>query len=457
MVRPPPQRSSRPSADPSADVPRWDSSLGRSSSRSVSGNAARSPPKAMPEVWTPTVTQAEDAAASKQPYSNLGRRGSTASMRSTGSGASIRPSITETIPERVDDVAEDTSSSNDRERERKHDQDKAKKLADKARDKEKRRRSSRPTPVDPSIYDDPPLGSSGPRPSGSSSATMQYATSPPPVQPLSSKASFPDGDERYHPSDRGKPIPYLDPRDQHPPGRDIPYSHREPPYSAPLSRPPPPRSPYGENDRDYPPYPPMNRPPIPKPPFPGDRDYHPPMVHKSSFTYEDRRRTDWERNAAWEGDRWEGDREPSYRDWGYRERDRDRDRGYADARYPGPSPYSARSGYPTPPSSAQRHASHDYLPMNDLWDEADNVPPPPRGYDRYRGHPPDDWSYDRPDNARPLPSRQPSYREDPERRMAPDIGWSSFLIYFSRLISSPHLDVFNRAVSWSCIRPSSSV
>ena len=60
-------------------------------------NRSHSPPISPFEVWKPAISPAEDAALPQaMPYS-LKRRGSTTSMRSTGSGASIRPSITETI------------------------------------------------------------------------------------------------------------------------------------------------------------------------------------------------------------------------------------------------------------------------------------------------------------------------------------------------------------------------
>ena len=95
------KRSPSPMARlPSSDK-RWDNSLGRSS------GLARSSLKAPPEIWKPAMSPAEETLPAK-PY-NLGRRGNAASTRSTGSSASIRPSITETIAEQADDDDDDES------------------------------------------------------------------------------------------------------------------------------------------------------------------------------------------------------------------------------------------------------------------------------------------------------------------------------------------------------------
>ena len=99
---PPPQRTRVPSTDRPSQQPsfvspdiRWDSSLGRSS-RFTHSSEPRSAPRAPPEIWKPAISPAEDTLLPTRPY-NLGRRAYPTSMRSTGSGARIRPSITETI------------------------------------------------------------------------------------------------------------------------------------------------------------------------------------------------------------------------------------------------------------------------------------------------------------------------------------------------------------------------
>ena len=438
IPRGPPPRS-RQNTDPSAlpDPSTWTSSLGRSSGsiRSASGShLGRSPPKAAPEVWKPAAVPPEDPTPTPLKSANLARRNSSTSMRSTGSGNSIRPSITEAIPEGADDVGEEDGNSGERER---FEQDRVKKHSGKTREKEKRRRDSRPSPVDPSIYADDQLP---PRSGGNSSATMQFATASAPLKPLSAKSSFANGDERYHTSERSaKPPPFSDPRDHHPPWEPS-YVHREPSYSR--DRPVPTRSPYGPDDRDYgaPLYSAPGRPPPPKTPF--SREYtpapHAPISHKSSFTYDDRRR-----DRDWDGDRehWDDDRDyPRDRDYDYRDRERDRDRDrdwdrdyYPESRHPPHHGYPARpAGYPTPPSSAARHPSHEYT-MNEVYDD------PPNRYG-YRAHgpppapppPPDEWEYQRSESARPIPSRQPSYsrRDDPERRIGLEIGWWHFFNHF---------------------------
>ena len=90
----------------------WDNSLDRSSGLIHSAEQlAHSPPRAPPEIWKPTISPAEDTRPAKQYDSDRGRRGSSTNMRSTGSGgASIQPSIAETIPERADDDKSDESA-----------------------------------------------------------------------------------------------------------------------------------------------------------------------------------------------------------------------------------------------------------------------------------------------------------------------------------------------------------
>ncbi|KAF8908610.1 hypothetical protein CPB84DRAFT_1843500 [Gymnopilus junonius] len=433
LLRSQSSRSKQPVDKPPATPDRWEGSLGRSSGsiRSVASDRSigRSPPK--PEVWKPTITPAEDSDAPK--LYNLGRRGSTASMRSTGSGNSLRPSITETIPEKEDDVlVEEPLDTSERDNERIQDQEK-RQSTEKMREKEKRptrRRESRPSPVDAAaLRHDDSLGPSSLRFAGSPSATMQYATSH--LKPPSSNASSINREDRHHITDRPSkpPQPYLDTRDQHLPPREPPYLHRDSPYSSrdtPVSArsSAPARSTYANDDREYlAPHGPGNRPLGPKSPFVGDHDYPsgPPssVSHKSSFNYEDRRPhrdRDWERerdrDAHWEDDR-------DLRDRDYRERERERDM-YPEGRHPGHYGYSGRSsaGYPTPPSSASRHGSLDYLPMNELYDDRDHP--------RYYRSAHDEWDYPPrgpPESGRSIPARRPSYRrerEDPDRRIPAD-------------------------------------
>lgn len=347
----------------SPEVNRLDTSLGRSGSvRSASGHTTFSPSKPKSEVWK---NLEDDAATSKS--NNLGRRGSTASMKSTGSASAVRPVISETIPERVDDADGDLGS-NDR---GKHEQENVRKH--RGEDRRAGRKSSRSTIADASSYSDEPLLSAPVR-SGPSSVVMQLATSPVPTKSLSSKTSFGNGEERYH-------------RDH----------HREPPY-PPLSardvptRSIPLRSPYGLDDRDYPvPYLNSQRPP--KSLYTRD---HPSISSFNNYDdkYERRRDHDWEKD-------YEDDRESGYKDnW---ERDRD---PYSEQRNPNHYPHSSRYAAPS------RHSSHDYVHMHDLHDEP---PPRTRGYN-YRGHapppsPPDEWG-ERSESARTGPTRHPSYSRD---------------------------------------------
>ena len=64
----------------------------------------RSPPKPIPQFWMPPKSP-EDETTTIRSQTGLVRRGSSASMRSNGSGG-VRPSIDEAIPERVDAEAE---------------------------------------------------------------------------------------------------------------------------------------------------------------------------------------------------------------------------------------------------------------------------------------------------------------------------------------------------------------
>lgn len=269
------------------------SSLARTTSlRSAPSFSARSPPKPIPEVWKP----AEDDPTTN-PY--LGRRGSSASIRSTGS----RPSISATIPERIDDT--DHHPFTDRNT---HDLPR----------KERRgpRRNSRPTPVvlHPTTNDD--LKSSTPSPS----VVMQLATSPAPIKSLSAKPSFLNSpDDRHY-------------RDHHTPYRDSPYSPRQP------------RTPFTPDDNNNT----TNTNLYPHRPSKSFRDT---SHHRAQSSAHRERERDWdlERDREWDDDR----------DYREREYDREWDRdAYPDsARYPYPPPRS--STYPTPPSSVPR--LHDPL------------------------------------------------------------------------------------------------
>ena len=377
-------RTSIPDPLPFPENNRWETSLGRAGSlRSVGSFTARSPPKPLPEVWKP-ATPLEDDPSSVKSY-NLGRRGSSASIKSTGSGGSVRPSISATIPERIDDAADSgfTDRSNyEHERSRKYSSRRG------------GRKNSRPTPVDGPNYAEEPMAATPLKSMGGPSVVMQLATSPGPMRSLSSKASFVNGDERH----------YRDHSGREPPHRESPYSSRDIPLSsrAILSR-----SPYSSDDRDqggsY------HRPP--KTPF---RDY--PHHHTQTSSTDERRRErdlDVDRERERERD-WEDEQDYGRdREYDYRERDWDRDRdNYADSRHQ--YPYPSRSAtYPTPPSSLPRPPPHDH---DDPYDDRE---PPSRNYGyrvpRSSSSPPDDWEYQRPENSRP--ARQPSYsrRDDAER------------------------------------------
>ena len=377
---PPPPRSRPPAEQPpsSPESTRRDTLQGRSNSlRSGGSFTARSPPKPVPEVWKPAATPEDEPSVPKS-Y-DLGRRGSSASMKSTASGTGVRPIISATIPERIDDADGPSPAEPPN-----HEQDKTRKHHD--RERRGGRKNSRPTPVEPPIYADDVQMSSSLRSAGATSLVMQMATSSTPVKALSSKPSFASAEDRYH-------------RDQHPFPRDAPpprepsYPSRDIPSNARSSHV---RPPYGADERDYgAPYQPSQRPP--KTPF---RDY-PSAPHQ---LYEERRR-DRDREE------WDHDLDDDYgRE--YERRDWDRD-PYPESRHHGHYPYSNRSAtYPTPTTSSARHSTQDY--------GYDDREAPTRGYG-YRGHvpassPPDEWDYLRPDSTRPAPTRQPSYRrDDPER------------------------------------------
>jgi hypothetical protein len=101
----------------------------------------RSPLKVVPEVWKPL----EDDPSAAKSY-NLGRRGSSASMKSTGSG---RPTISATVPERIDEADGSWRSNYEPER------------SGNFMDKDERGgcKNSRPPPVDDTNYREEPLAS----------------------------------------------------------------------------------------------------------------------------------------------------------------------------------------------------------------------------------------------------------------------------------------------------------
>ena len=414
LTRSPPPRARLSSIDrPSQPSPvspdvRWDSSLGRSSG-SIHSAEPRSPPRAPPEVWKPAISPAEDALPAKS--FSLGRRGSAASMRSTGSGASIRPSITETIPERADDDGPDESDDfeeNDYERAQETNEHGRPWIStDKSRDKEIRphlRRNSRQSPVDAAAgFRSEDVGSS----SGLRS------------------------DDRHRPIDNpGKPPPYYDYREQ-PSPRDSYAQHRDqqvlpsPQDSRPISA----RSSYGGDERDYgPQYSTPHRSHGPKPPPYIPQRENRPISRQVSFTRPLHLNLEDENDEREIIDRGGGgggggrDRE---RHWEY---DRDRDRDGGRDIHPDPRrstsgyPYSAsrHSSYPNPPTpgGSTRPVPQDY----DVHEDWEGVPGP-RYNNSYRGPPLDNLDYQRrPDSARPGPglSRQSSYvrppRDDPERR-----------------------------------------
>ena len=427
---PPPPRARLSSIDrppqPSPVSPdnntRWDSSLGRSSGGSIHSaeHLARSPP---PEVWMPAISPAEDALPAK-PY-NLGRRASSTSMRSTGSGASIRPSITETIPERADDDGPDEFAFEENDYERAPEATEQGRTSwismDKSREKEKRPhlRTSRPSLVDAGLRSDD-LGSSGLR-----------------------------SDDRHRPIDSpGKPPPYRDydyrEQQQQSSPRDN-YAHRDQQVSSHQDpRPIPARSSYGGDERDYGPQysAPPHRPHGPKSP-----PYHPPqresrpISRQVSFTRQphidlddDNDEREIDRGGGGGGGR---DRERHWVDREYDNRDnRDRDGGrdiiHSDPRRSTTYPYSASSRHPSysnPSPGGSSRPSAPPPPDYDAYEDWEGAPGSSYGrYNNYRGPPPDNEYQRRPDSARPGPglSRQSSYvrppREDPDRRFSVDNG-----------------------------------
>ena len=251
---PPPPRARLSSTDrpslPSRVSPdnRWGISLGRSSgSIHSSEHRARSPP---PEVWK--SAPAEDALLVK--HYNLGRRGSAASMRSTGSAASIRPSVTVTIPEQADDDESDESAidsieENDYERvQETTEQGRTSWIStNKSHEKEKQphlRGNSR-SPVDAGLRSDN-LGSSSLR-SGDRHRPIDSPGKPPSYYDYREQSSSHDNYAHRHlqvPSQDPGPIParssYINEKD-YGPLHFTPHRPKPPPYhpqleSRPISR-----------------------------------------------------------------------------------------------------------------------------------------------------------------------------------------------------------------------------
>lgn len=213
----PPQTRTRSLTDRSP-VP--DSPVGRPierSGRSASDrHIAHSPPKHVPEFWRPSISPEEDAATST-PY-HLARRGSTNSIRSSGS-SSFRTAAP--IPERPDGIPEALDPV-ERERQSRKEGEKAWSGMDRAREKEKQgahRNDNRRSPVNEQVsrYEE-----SGPR-----SASSKISAPPPSVstRSVAPSASF-NGDDRFHiekPGSSGGPYA----RDQPSPSKTRGPTHKQ--------------------------------------------------------------------------------------------------------------------------------------------------------------------------------------------------------------------------------------
>ena len=411
----------RPSQPSPVSSDRWDSSLGRSSGSipSAEPHLARSPPKPLPEVWKPTISSTDDVLPPKT-Y-NLGRRGSTASMKSSGSGASIRPSITETIPEGVDDGPGESAIEEDDYERAQETTEQGRISADKSPEKDRRphfRRNSRQSHADVGFRSDELLGSTGLNLRSASSSTMQYATSPPPNRLLSAKPSLTFNDRHHSIDAPGKPPPYREytfsSRDN-PLHRNQQVPFQDPPSARPISAKPS----YGGDDRDYgPPNSTVHRPHGPRSYF-SQRESR-PISRQTSFIrqpYIEVDDDDDERDIDRGPDRfWDGEYD----------RDRDRDGRRSEPRRATTYPYSAPHHSP----DGSRLMSQDYVHMNDLYDDrSEGVSGPSHGRYHYRGLPPEDSEYQRPPDGTRPPTRRPSYvipREDPDRRFSSENGSSLF-------------------------------
>jgi len=355
------KRPRRPTLEKPVD--KWDPSLPLSatktpdrerSQRSVSErHTAHSPPNSIPAIWKPSISPEEDAAASK-PY-NLGRRGSTASMRSIGSATGIRPLATEPIPERSDDDAIH-EGGNDKEKGPMKESDKPWISPLERKESGLHRSDSRSYPA-PSERDDR-AGLATRR-----TSPIPYPAPSSTARPIVSKASF-NEEHRY---DRPK-AQYLADRDQPSPLSAGPRSatyDRDLPHPSAGARPIAQIFPRAGDDRDY----------SPSPPY---RDYI-PQRHRSSP------------DSAGTGERGIAPKHSfSNDDYQDARRDRERERQYS-------SLSSSRPSYPTPPSSATRTGSREYL-HNDAFDDRERS-------DRH-------WTLDESDH-RPIRARQGSYSSRP--------------------------------------------
>ncbi|RDB27545.1 hypothetical protein Hypma_003819 [Hypsizygus marmoreus] len=223
-------------------------------SRSSSGRyVARSPPKPIPQIWMPSKSPEDDTLTSRA-QSGLTRRGSTASIRSTGS-AGIRPSIAAPIPERVE------PESTVRERARVQDADQGWTPTQRTREKEKqgpsmRNESRYSSASDISQRYEEPASYPSPRTPLRSDANGPVSSN---RRPINRKTSFNSDDPEFHPAqqrsvrsrgsfnndDRGYPHPGGPPS-----SRPIPRTSStvnderererfyEPPYPRPYPTPP---------------------------------------------------------------------------------------------------------------------------------------------------------------------------------------------------------------------------
>ena len=317
-------------------------------------HAAHSPPNSIPAIWRPSISPEEDAAAYK-PY-DLGRRGSTASMRSVGSATGIWLPATEPIPERPDDDAIH-EGGNDREKGPMKGSDRPLISPMERKESGLHRSDSRSYPAPGERDDRAGLATRRTSP-------ISYAAPSSTARPIVSKASS----NEEHRDERRKAQYFAD--------RDQPFLLSAGPRSATYDRDLPRPSagarpiahifPRTGDDRDYSPSPPyrdyiphQHRSSPPDPTGSGERGIAP----KHSFSNDD------------------------YQD---ARRDRERERQYS-------SLSSSRPSYPTPPSSATRTGSREYL-HNDSFDDRERS-------DRH-------WTLDESDH-RSIRARQGSYSSRP--------------------------------------------
>ena len=297
LLRPPERRNSvdRPSTHETVNRPPMERP-----SRSLAERHTRPSPKSIPEIWKPSISPDDDARMSS-PYT-LVRRGSTASMRSTGS-AGVRPSIVEVIPERVNDAMEPSK----RDKGRFHEIEESRHPPEKMREKERqapwnddRQRVIRDSsPLSDDYSSTASAGMSSSRPLDSQGGHYSNSSS---KRPVRRKASLTVEEHEY----TGGQFPHrLVPRASFTNDRDYPAG----PYQAPSS---------GR-----------------------------PIMRDTSFIFDERDR-DRDRDRDRERDR---DRD--------RERERERERENMDRHN---DRYGPSRPYPTPPASANR--SNYYTPDN---------------------------------------------------------------------------------------------